>query len=812
MDPHNPGGPPPGFPGQFLPPGFDINSLSPADREALLRRIQQYQQMQRVRQQQQPRPPPNAFPPQMRPPGMMPMGQMPQQYMQGPFVRPSPAAGINPQFFHNPYAYTQVPPPQVMRPVPPLQHTGPMPPPHDDSIFASEGAFTEHLIRFLNCNNFPEKRIPNIAGKPVQLLRLYQLICSVGGCANVAGDLKKWQRVAAALQIPTDSVENLTMLRSTYLIFLYPYEQYYFQKKPLERIECKLSSLCIKEPIVINFVGPHKKQQQLQQMQQQKSSAQALAQSIPTALPIQSPTPAAAPPSVAAPQAPPVLFIPDSELLAWKPYAAVAMKAPAKAMDIDSIILNLTSPFRSLQFDGLLALQKYLTSVHNNRILNLPTSSLPSLIKAFEQLCSSDSDFKNAAGKEYFWTFESLLAAEDVKRRDLLIDHLEKKTVLIEQVSLTLQLLIATRHDLVPLIAPYPFISQFLHYSLRRCESVEVKMNSFIILEAVSTFLTESQEADELFSWSLRQAALELKQICAERLKSSSIKLASTLNSLNFDSFDSTAAARQTTNLVITNLGQFWKTIPAHLFSLLSSTVHLLCNKNVNDASAEDEVAYGELVKELLSFAELFFIPICALVRSLHSYLKVLIEDTRAIEELKKILETLLFSPSFSLSDGGYLELSLQLLSKCLSKCKATRQGCKLDSLLLLVEEMRNLWLLPPMQVQLGKSCFATLLPTTNGSPKRGRLAAAPVVTNELAITKGSSSITSAHSHPFMILSRSLDLLAVNFDSLSFETQLRLFEFSMEWSLDSTGHCQEVLNCERLEAPLSKIRDKLFTE
>ena len=239
MDPHNPGGPP-AFPGQFLPPGFDINSLSPADREALLRRIQQYQQMQRARQQ---RPP---FPPQMRPPvnGMMPMGampQMPQQFLQGPFIRPP---GVNPQFFHNPYAFAPPVLPQVVRPPPNPQLNSPnapsqAPPPHDDSIFASEGAFTEHLIRFLSAANFPEKRIPNIAGKPVQLLRLYQLICSVGGCANVASDLKKWQRIAAALQIPTDSVENLTMLRSTYLIFLYPYEQFYFQKKPLERIECK---------------------------------------------------------------------------------------------------------------------------------------------------------------------------------------------------------------------------------------------------------------------------------------------------------------------------------------------------------------------------------------------------------------------------------------------------------------------------------------------------------------------------------------------------------------------------------------------
>ena len=487
------------------------------------------------------------------------------------------------------------------------------------------------------------------------------------------------------------------------------------------------------------------------------------------------------------------------------------MKAPVKAMDIDTIALHMMSPFRSLQFEGLLNMQKYLTALSNGRPLPLPASTLPSIMKALEQLCQNDSVFK-AAQEEHFWTFESLLAAEDVRRRDVLVDHLERKEALLEQISLTLQLLAVTRPELTPMLANYPFIGQFLHFALLRCANVEVKINAMTILESVSTFLPASQEADELFSWSLRQSAKELKQACAERIKSATTRLAATLNSLSYDNFESAAVARQTTNLVIGSLGQFWKSVPAHLFPLLAGTVHLLCNKNVNDAGSDDEAAYSELVRELVTFAELFFIPVCVLVRSLHSYVRVLIEDPRAIEELKKILETLLFSPSFSLSDGGYLELSLQLISKCTSKCKNALKYTKLDSLLLLVEEMRNLWILPPFQVQLGKSCFATALPATNGSPKRGRLAAHPVVTNELAITKGSSVITSTHSHPFMLLSRALELLASNFDSLSAETQLRLLDLSMEWSVEASGYCREVLNCDRLEGCLSRIRDKLLSD
>lgn len=536
-------------------------------------------------------------------------------------------------------------------------------------------------------------------------------------------------------------------------------------------------------------------------MQQKAPAPQSLNVPIPTPNPPEPPIPSA-------PVEPPLLFIPDSDLLAWKPYAAATMKAPSKAMDIDSIVLHMLSPFRSLQLEGLLNLQKYLTATHNSRILNLPASSLAPIINALEKLCSHEI---MTARKIDAWTFESLLAEEDQRRRDCLADHSDKRDGIIEQVSLTLQLLIVTRPELAPRLATFPFISSFLHFSLLKCDSVEVKINSFIILESLSAFLPASQQADELLSWSLQQSTRELKQISGERMKSASIKVLASLQSLTFDNFESLPVARQTTNLVIGTLGQFWKSVPSHLFSLLAGTLHLLCNRNTSASSAEDGKAGAELVTELAVFVELFMIPICVLVRSIRSYVRILIEDTRSDEELKKILETLIFSPAFSLSDGGYLELSLQLILKCFSK-STNKSSIKLDTFLVLVEEMRNLWLLPPFHVQLGKSCFATALPPSNGSPKRSRLASIPVVTNELAITKGSSAITSAYSHPFMLLSQSLELLSTNFDSLSPETKLRLFELCLEWSSESTGHCRQVLNCDRLDASLARIREKFFND
>lgn len=715
---------------------------------------------------------------------------------------------------------TQMTPTAVPPAASPATGAPTMPPPHDDSVFASEGAFTEHLVRFLTASNFPEKRIPHIAGRPIPLMRLYQLICSLGGCANIASDLKKWQRIAASLQIPTDSVESLTLLRSTYLLFLYPYEQYYFQRKPLDKIECKkryglgdfYSSLLLLL-IFLQFLGPHKKQMQKPAPSQMPPHSQQppSVSSQPAAANTPASTPALSP---VVQQAPLVLFISDSNPLAWKPFAAVAMKPPMKPVDLDSIALRLLSPFKTLQLDGFLQLQSFLTATENGRFLKFPSSMLPTIIRAFEQLCPIS---KLSSADETNWTFESLMAAEDSRRRDLLIDHLDKKNAILEQISLTLQLLTVTRPEYTPLIANYPFVSQFLLSVIKGSGNFEAKVNAVMILEAVSAYLPASATTNTLLAWCLEQCIRELVQIRTERATTVAARVTALLNNLSYDRFDSPAVARQTTNLVIGNLGQFWRSIPAHLFSLLSSAIHLLSKKHLNDSDgdgdglgAEEQALHCDLTRELFAFVELFFVPICVLVRSVRSYLKVLIDDPCSIEELRKILETLLFSPSFSLSDGGYVELCLRLIQKCTSRTKSAISSVQLDSLLLLVEEMRHLWLLPPFDVQLGKSCFATASANSSGSPKRSRVSTASVVTNELAISKGSSAIMSAHSHPFMILSRSLSLLAVNFDHLNAETQLRLFELAMEWSVDAHGYCREVLNCDRLEPALAQIRDKFF--
>ena len=315
-----------------FPPNFDLNSLSPAERELLLRRLQQQQQqLQRARQQQlqqaqaqrmtmnaysTPRPPLSA-PNNPNITGSNPivnnqyfvnpvnqMGHMtgpvqmmgyPQNYLVrpvlgGPGVFPSitsnPSSNginpallqnqhqqqqqqqqqgikqINPQQFTNPLAnvplksdpvlYTvQSAPPQPQTPQHPQSHQTQQAqslslnlPQLDEQILSSEGNFIEHLIKFLDAIKFTNRVVPQLANRPISLHRLFTVVTSLGGFLKV-GETKKWPIVAHSLQLPANSYEIVSTVRATYYTFLYTYEQYFVQKRPLDKIDCKKNLLII---------------------------------------------------------------------------------------------------------------------------------------------------------------------------------------------------------------------------------------------------------------------------------------------------------------------------------------------------------------------------------------------------------------------------------------------------------------------------------------------------------------------------------------------------------------------------------------
>jgi hypothetical protein len=176
-----------------------------------------------------------------------------------PMPQPAPYMGqINPQQFVNPMASVAH---LKSDPVlfssssgnnnfvrPPLPQNNPMPavsdtqkpslPPLSEQIMSSEGNFIEHLIKFLDHIKFANRTIPQIGNRPISLFRLFQVVNSAGGFLAV-GETKKWPLIAQALQLPPQNFEVVSTVRATYYTFLYAYEQYFVQRKPIDRIERK---------------------------------------------------------------------------------------------------------------------------------------------------------------------------------------------------------------------------------------------------------------------------------------------------------------------------------------------------------------------------------------------------------------------------------------------------------------------------------------------------------------------------------------------------------------------------------------------
>lgn len=302
-----------------LPPNFDLSSLTPIERELLLRRLQQQQMQARQSQSQsqtnsQPQIP---FPQNFgfsvpRPPTLDPQQQQNQQKQFHPFTQqfvnnfsrphastgfPSQvqAQGINPAMLQAGSMNSQIIPTELsghqrqkprhsqvqanipMSQINPQQFTNPLAaatatspikssdpllysvnskknqssfvsdsqasavfniPMLDDQILSSEGNFIDHLIKFLDLIKFTNRIIPQIANRPVSLYRLFQIVNSAGGFLAV-GEAKKWPLVTQALQLPAQSFEVVSTIRATYYTFLYAYEQYFIQRKPIDKIDCK---------------------------------------------------------------------------------------------------------------------------------------------------------------------------------------------------------------------------------------------------------------------------------------------------------------------------------------------------------------------------------------------------------------------------------------------------------------------------------------------------------------------------------------------------------------------------------------------
>ena len=876
IPPQAAGQPPPiPFPSQIsFPPNFDLNSLPPAERELLLRRLQQQQQqLQRARQQQfqqaqaqaqaqrmtmnsysTPRPPLGNIPPGT--PMMMganqifvnPMNPVMMGYPQMSRPVNMNPAGINPALLQQSQAQAQA---QGMKQINPQQFTNPLAsavlksdpvlytvsqtqnpaqsqslalnlPPFDDQVLSCEANFIEHLVKFLEAIKFPNRPVPQIANRPVSLYRLFTVVTSLGGFLKV-GETKKWPIVTHSLQLPAQSYEIVSMVRTTYYSFLYAYEQYFVHKKPLDKIDCKSKvnvSVCVYNNLYLFYIylliGPNQPKvpqpstvpvipanntaSNLNAPPKQTNQPQPVQSQ--SAQPVQSP----------APQAAQILkFIPETDLSLWKPFADV-MKIPVyPILDIDTAILYMNSPYFILKVEALLTTQRLFAQLapKDLQAAGLSADSLTSLLDILASLWSESSLSLPKRFNNPNKTMEQFWAEVDAEKRELLEAYendlsFDKRDLMIcRLISNLLRTICVTKGSEVnQLISRSSFIkSNFLSFSLIECDDLEIYKDALIIFESLSPHLGDVN----FLSWEFKQCQLELNQCRTERLLGLVTKFTGILSLDRIGYFDNLMTARQTVSALITQCAQLWKNVPAHIFIHLSTCLSLLTSMD----DCTPEIDLRSFVTEIEKFMNIFVLPIVSLLRSVRALYEYTNSFSNSQDEVRRVLETVIYSSNFSLTDGGFMEISLQILSKCRDCHVECMDDFDWTGVMLLLRELREYWRHsnPEGISNLSKACYQ---PNIMGSPAK-KFTSANYSKLTLSILNGSSNIPAIFSHPFLVLCKSLHLLAVSFPSLPPSIQLDLLELTVEWNLETPSKWgREVLGAEKIEESLKILREFYF--
>ena len=512
-------------------------------------------------------------------------------------------------------------------------------------------------------------------------------------------------------------------------------------------------------------------------------------------------------PQMAAPFIPQILkFVPENELSLWKPFADV-MKVPIGPIsDLDTAILYLNSPYLTLKIEALLATQKLFAQAAPKELQSagFSSDSLSSLLRSLEYIWCTEGLKRR---KDGYKTMEDFWAEIDNEKRDLTIDRTypSKNLMICRQIASLIRTLTVTKgSDVGQFLSRSDFVKQkMLSFGLMETDDMELYKETLIIYESISPHLG-SIDAD-LLKWTLNQCEIELKQVRQERLTGLTVKIVGTLNLERIGSIENLSAAKQTVTFLISQCAQLWKSVPAHIFLNLSAALNVL--------STCDSVDFelNSFCKEIEAFLEIFTFSSVSLLRALRN----LFENSLnfAVEELRRILETVIYSPSFSLTDGGFLEICLQLLCKSQTHQSDCLNGINWTGIYVLLRELREFWRHSECQKHvpfLAKTCYQNPIITTGSSPAK-KTTTAQNQKLELAIINGSSNISSICSHPFAVLLKSLHLLVTNFSSLPESQKFDLLQLAIEWNLGTPSQWgKEVLGCLRIEDEIKILREFYF--
>lgn len=503
-------------------------------------------------------------------------------------------------------------------------------------------------------------------------------------------------------------------------------------------------------------------------------------------------------------------FIPETELSLWKSFADV-MKIPIyPILDIETSILYLDCPYFIFKVESLLAVQRIfaqLSTAKDLQSVGLSSDSLSCLLDALERLWNQSAKSipkrENIPNKimEDFWS------EADAKKRELIEIESDdnKRDLMICRLicNLLRTMTLSKGSDIGHFISKSSFvIEKLLTFVLMQCNDLEIFKDSLIIFESISSHLSN---VPELIIWEFRQCELELNQVRSERLTSLVTKFTGVLNLYRIGNFDNLISARQTVSTLITQCAQLWKSVPAHVFLHLNTCLNLLTS--IDDTLEIDLMSF---VLEVEKFMNIFVLPVVSLLRSVRALYECTNNFSNSQEEIRRVLETVIYSPNFSLTDGGFMEICLQILLKCSDNRIESLDECDWTGVILLLKELRLFWKHsnPENITNLGKVCYQ--YPSIiSGSPAKKL---SPSTTKlSLAILAGSTNIQAIFSHPFLLLYKSLSLLVKSFQSLPDWIKIDLLELTVEWNLETPSVWgKEVLGSERIEESLKVLREYYF--
>lgn len=552
------------------------------------------------------------------------------------------------------------------------------------------------------------------------------------------------------------------------------------------------------------FLGPNQPKVQqatpvnpiVQQPKPQQSAVQAQAQvAVPTAAPFN-------------PQN--LKFIPETDLSLWKSFADV-MKVPINPiLDFDTAILYLNCPYFILKVESLLTTQRLFAQLtpKDLQAAGLSPNSLTNLLESLETLWIQSAESLPKRVNNPNKTMEDFWAETDGKNRELLdieddLSFDRRDLMICRLISNLLRTITSAKgSDVTQFLSHSDFLkTKLIPFSLMECDDLEIYKDALIIFESLSPHMNSECP---LFFWEFKQCQLELNQCRIERLTSLVSKFTGALNLDRISNFDNLMTARQTVSALITQCAHLWKSVPAHIFVHLTTCLSLLTS--IDDTP---DIDLKSLVSEIEKFMTVFVLPIVSLLRSVRALYECTNSFSNSQEEVRRVLETVIYSPNFSLTDGGFMEICLQILLKCRDTHVECLDHFDWTGVIILLRELRGFWMHsnPESVANLGKVCYQAANFPATGSPTKKT----PGGKVSLSILNGSSNIPAIFSHPFLLLTKSLDLLANSFPCLPDAIKMDLLELAAEWNLETPSKWgREVLGSERIEESLKVLREYYF--